>query len=421
MKSYEEVLSYLFGLERFGMVFGLENVLFILELLGNPQNKLRTIHVGGTNGKGSVTVLVSAMLEASGLKVGMYTSPHLISFTERIRVNGKMISEKEVVSLTQCIREKIEKREKGRFFTFFDFTTALAFEYFRRKGVDVAVVEVGLGGRLDSTNVITPMVSVITNVDYDHMDVLGNDIRSIAAEKAGIIKRGVPVVTGADNDALEVIEERARLLGSPVFVLGRDFSYHKLCDNTFDYYGIRRTLKGLQIGLEGDHQLINASLALCTVELLEMEGIAIEEERLKLALKSTKWEGRLETLRQSPLTIADGAHNMAGVRSLIRYLRRFDGKRKILVFGVLKDKEYEGMLKELAPFFDLIVLTRPKSERAVDPHLLKGVVREKAIVEEDLRGALHVAQQTANDDDVIIVTGSLYTVGEAKALMNEAC
>jgi dihydrofolate synthase/folylpolyglutamate synthase len=251
------------------------------------------------------------------------------------------------------------------------------------------------------------------------MDVLGKEITSIAREKAGIIKRGVPVVTGADGEALEVIEGIARALGSEAFVLGRDFSYRRLADRTFDYYGVGRTIEGVEIGLEGDHQIFNASLALCTLELLERAGFSASEERLREGLRRTRWEGRLETMRERPLVIADGAHNMGGIRSLLRYLSRFEGRRKVLVFGVLRDKEYEAMLKELKESFDLIVLTRPKAERAVEPSLLVGVAPEKSIVEEDLGSALRRALREAKDEDVVVITGSLYTVGEAKALMDE--
>lgn len=402
------------------MVFGLENILFILSTIGNPHEKIKTIHIGGTNGKGSVAYMISEILQSLGYNVGLYTSPHLCSFTERIRVKGQKIKEEEVVELTSYIKEKIEEKDKNRFFTFFDFTTALAFEYFHRKKVDIGVIEVGLGGRLDSTNVINPLVSVITNVDYDHMDVLGPTLFDIAKEKAGIIKAGVPVIAGSLKETVAIIEERAKALKSPLFLLDRDFSFKKVNQRHFDYFGPFKTLYGVEIGLEGDHQFTNASLALCVLELLERKGFSWEEGSIRKTLKEIKWEGRLEFIKKTPLVLLDGAHNIAGIQALSQYLKDYHGKkRKILVFGVLKDKEYGKMLEEIEKVVDFVILTRPKSQRAQDPALLKAYVKKEYLVEKDLKEAIKRAFDIAKEDDLIVITGSFYTVGEAKLLINE--
>jgi dihydrofolate synthase / folylpolyglutamate synthase len=281
MKGLADALEYLYGLEKFGIVFGLENIEWILHLLGNPEKRLKTVHVAGTNGKGSVASILSGILQEEGYRVGKYTSPHLLSFNERITVNGAEISEEDVVALTNEIRERVEGADKDRFFTFFDFTTAMAFTYFSRKGTDIAVIETGLGGRLDSTNVTWPLVSIITNVDYDHMDYLGRDLESIAREKAGIIKAGTPVVTGAEGVGLRVIEDAARDKGTPVYALGRDFAYRKTADRQMTYEGLGRKLERVDVSLRGDHQLANGALAFCASECLARSGFPVGESSMR--------------------------------------------------------------------------------------------------------------------------------------------
>ena len=210
VRKYEKTLKYLFGLEKFGMVFGLDNIRWLLNIIENPHNVFKTVHIAGTNGKGSTAAMLSHILKEGGFRVGKYTSPHLVSFTERITVNEEEITEEEVVELTEYIHNKTHEKDKDRFFTFFDFTTALAFEFFRRREVEIAIIETGLGGRFDSTNVVEPLVSVITNVDYDHMEQLGSRIEQIAGEKAGIIKKGIPVVTACEGPARDVIATSPR-------------------------------------------------------------------------------------------------------------------------------------------------------------------------------------------------------------------
>ncbi|OPY02334.1 MAG: Folylpolyglutamate synthase [Syntrophorhabdus sp. PtaB.Bin047] len=416
---YESTLEYLSGLERFGSVFGLENISLLLAAIGDPHRSLRTVHVAGTNGKGSVATMISCILNAAGYRVGKYTSPHLVSFTERITVNEEKVTEDEVASLTEYIRDRAHRNGSDPFYTYFDFTTALAFEHFRREKVDIAVVETGLGGRLDSTNVIEPLVTVITNVAFDHMKELGRTIGKIAGEKAGIIKKGTPLITGARGRALDVLAARARELTSPIHVLGKDFLCRKRGNRRFSYRGIGWDCDDIALNLEGDHQLSNAALALCAVELLTRAGFRIGEDHVRDALASVRWEGRLETVHERPLVILDGAHNLSGVRALTRFLRsRYRDRRKVLVFGVMRDKQYGRMLEAISGCVDLAILTQPKTERALEAENMRGFARDP-IVTKDTRSALRKARQLAGDRDLILVTGSLYTIGEAKRAVNE--
>ncbi|MBS1238647.1 MAG: FolC bifunctional protein, partial [Deltaproteobacteria bacterium] len=225
--KYEETLKYLFGLEKFGMIFGLDNIRWLLDIIENPHHFIKTVHIAGTNGKGSVATMLACILKEGGFRVGKYTSPHVVSFTERITVNEKAITEEQVVEIADYIHDRVIEKDKNRSFTFFDFTTALAFEYFRREKVDIAIIETGLGGRLDSTNVISPLLSIITNVAYDHIDQLGPSLEKIALEKAGIIKKGVPVVTACEGVSRQIVEDKTKELHCQTYILNQDFFYEK--------------------------------------------------------------------------------------------------------------------------------------------------------------------------------------------------
>jgi dihydrofolate synthase / folylpolyglutamate synthase len=419
MTGYSASLEYLYGLEKSGILFGLDNISALVGLLGNPQQQFSSIHVGGTNGKGSVVCMLSKILEKAGYRTGMYTSPHLVHFNERIRINGEAIGDKEVAELTDRIRGVAVQEKGAHSFSFFDFTTAMALLYFREKGVDWAIVEVGMGGRLDSTNVIRPVVSVITNVEMDHMEYLGESITQIAQEKAGIIKEGAPVVTGASGEALQVIRKKAGDK-SKVCVLGEDFSYIKADDQRLSYRGLEWDLKEVRIGLQGDHQLFNGAIVLCAAELLSQRGAALQPEKMEEALSSAQWPGRLEIAASDPVVLLDGAHNPHGARSLAAFLEtHYRDKRKILVFGAMKDKNWKEMLHLLSPLVDEIILTKPDMERAANPKLLAAAA-PAGIVRDNLRSALATAKEHAKKEDIIIVSGSLFIIGEAKTAINEA-
>ena len=417
--TYESSLKYLFGLEKFGMVFGLENVRRLLRAIGDPQRMIQTVHIAGTNGKGSVATMVTGILKKAVYRVGKYTSPHLVSFTERITVNEREISEEEVASLTEYIREQGRCGGDEPFYTFFDFTTAMALEHFRRQKVEIAVIETGLGGRLDSTNVIMPLVSVVTNVAFDHVDVLGGTLGKIATEKAGIIKKDIPVITGARGGALGVIERRARQLASPLHVLGKDILYAKTGNKRFSYKGITKEYHDVTVNLNGDHQLMNAALALCAIEVLFSAGFTVREQDMRDALGAITWQGRLEVLHERPLVLLDGAHNVSGARAVAAFLHSLcHYQKKVLVFGVMKDKAYRTMLETLGRFVDCTILTQPKINRALAPERMEGYAKN-AIVVRDIGNALKEAKMLAGEEDLILVTGSFCTIGEAKSAINE--
>jgi dihydrofolate synthase / folylpolyglutamate synthase len=422
MKGYSETLEYLYGLETFGIVFGLDAVTWILSLLGNPHQSFSSVHIAGTNGKGSVASMIAETLSRAGYRTGLYTSPHLTSFTERISVSGRQITEPEVVELTGQIKACVESDGSAHPFTFFDFTTALAFRYFKEKSVDIAIVETGLGGRLDSTNVLSPMVSVITNVDFDHEEYLGTTIESIAQEKAGIVKDRIPAVTGADGAALGIIRATCRERKAPLYALGEAFDYTRLADQVMSYRGVRSRFDELSVGLQGDHQLFNAALALCTLELLQEKGYAIREGAIREGVSRVRWPGRLELIRGRsgrPDVLLDGAHNPQGARALASFLRtHFSRTKKTLVFGVMKDKNYAGMLKELLPVAETAIVTKPNIGRAAEPELLTALA-PCAMVTGSVKEALKRAFEDEPDDRLVVVTGSFYTLGEAKKFLEQ--
>jgi dihydrofolate synthase/folylpolyglutamate synthase len=417
--KYEKTLEYLFGLEKFGMIFGLDNIRWLLDIVENPHYFIQTVHIAGTNGKGSVATMLTHILKEGGFKVGKYTSPHLVSFTERITVNEKEITEEEVADITEYIRGRVIEKDKNRPFTFFDFTTALAFEYFRREKVDIAVIETGLGGRLDSTNVILPLLSIITNIAYDHSDLLGSSLANIAFEKAGIIKQGVPVVSACEGISEKIIEDRAKELHCQAYTLNRDFSYEKTDDQRLAYRGISRNFGDVFVNLYGDHQLTNCALALCASEVLSSLGFFVQDDTILHALSRVTWQGRLEKVKEGPLVLLDAAHNPHGVHALSEFIQtHFRDKKKILVFGVMKDKEYEKMLEEIVPAMDTIILTKPNVERALSPYSMQSCL-DNAIITDNMRNALEKAKTMATEKDLILVTGSFYTIGEAKTIINE--
>ena len=423
--SYQETLSYLFGLQKFGIKFGLSNISRLLELVGNPHKTLKTVHIAGTNGKGSTAATIASIMKEAGYKVGLYTSPHLIDFTERIKINGKEIEEGEVVRLTEYIRSKVqdsEFKDELERITFFEFTTAMALIYFKEKEVDMAVMETGMGGRLDATNVIRPLVSVITNISVEHKEYLGDTIEAVASEKAGIIKDGVPILTGVDQPAaFQVIERICNEKRAPLYRLGRDFSFHRKGFNNFSYNGINESFDLLTLNLRGGHQFQNASLAVAAVEMLKNKGFLIPLEALIDGLGKVSWPGRLETISQSPMIILDGAHNPAGAEMLSRAIKEeLEFNRLYLVLGIMADKEVEGIISPLAPLAHEVILSRPQYERASRPSdLLPLAIRYNmnSRAFEHLREAIDYARSKAGSEDLIIISGSLFTVGEARGIL----
>jgi dihydrofolate synthase/folylpolyglutamate synthase len=419
MEELQKEIDFLYGLERFGMIFGLENVSALLELLGNPHLKLRAIHVAGTNGKGSVCAILDSILSRR-YKVGLYTSPHLHRLNERIKINGKEIGDEELLNLIRLLREKTEKAKRPERFTFFDFTTALAFFYFLKKEVDLAIVEVGLGGRLDSTNVIRPLVGVITNIGHDHMDVLGPTLRDIAREKAGIIKENTPIVCGEKKEEpLQVILEEASKKKAPLYLLGRDFHY-QYEDGLFSFFGRRLKLQGLRLGLLGRHQVENASLALEVIETLLELGFPVEEEHIRKGLEEARWPGRLELVESKPKVLMDGAHNPEGMRVLCEFLKEISFKKLHVIIGIMKDKSWKEMLQILLPFSQRVIAFRPQNPRSLEPETIIKVAKQMGIEGVEAKTpeeALRIAKEKADPEDLILITGSLFTVGEIRELL----
>jgi dihydrofolate synthase/folylpolyglutamate synthase len=418
--AYQQSLDYLYRLEKFGMIFGLTQVERILNAIGNPHKEIQAIHIGGTNGKGSTAAMMSSILQKEGYRVGLYTSPHLIRFTERIKVNGKEIEEEEVAALTEWMRKEVESAGVTPPFTFFDFTTAMALHYFNQKLVDLAILEVGLGGRLDSTNTVDPLISIITNIAKDHEEYLGKTIFKIAKEKAGIIKKGKPLITAATQpQVLRLFSKICQEKKSPYFRVGKEFRYARAGDEDFDYEGLDRKLWSIHLNLKGFHQILNATTALGAMEVLEDLGYRVSTEAMVEGLREVDWPGRLEMVSSSPRVILDGAHNPAGALALKESLKKeFQYQHLILLMGVMKDKDIRSMLHLLAPLADYIILTKPHTERAAPPSLLKkalGRSWKKAEIEEDMKKAIERGLSLTHEGDLLCITGSLYTVGEAKS------
>lgn len=418
--AYQQSLDYLYSLEKFGMIFGLTQMERILRAIGDPHKEIQAVHIGGTNGKGSTAAMIDSILQEEGYKVGLYTSPHLIRFSERIKVNGKEIEEEEVATLAGWMRRKIEASGITSPFTFFDFTTAMAFHYFKEKLVDLVVLEVGLGGRLDSTNVVDPLISVITNIDKDHEQYLGKTILKIAREKAGIIKRGRPLITAATQpQVLRLFSKICREKGSPFYRVGKEFRYIRAEDGDFHYEGLNRKLWGIRLNLRGFHQIINATTALGVMEVLEDLGYRVSTEAMVEGLRKVDWPGRLEMVSSSPRVILDGAHNPAGAFVLKESLKKeFQYRHLILLIGIMKDKDISSMIHLLAPLADHIILTQPSIERAAPPELLKkelGRNGKKAEIVGNFNEAIERGLSVMKEEDLFCITGSLYTVGEARA------
>jgi dihydrofolate synthase / folylpolyglutamate synthase len=418
MNSYSDILEKIYHL-RGGMIdLRLDRMRRVLAAFDHPEKRFPSLHIAGTNGKGSTAAMLHHVLSMAGYRSALYTSPHLVSFTERIRVGADEITEGEVVAMT----EEIEGRAAAVALTFFEFVTVMAFVYFARQNVDVAVVEVGLGGRLDATNVVSPMVSAITTLSVDHQAYLGADVFSIAREKAGIIKTGVPVVCGRmPEDVAQLIKAIAEQRGSAAFFLGTDFGFSLKNEGVFDYRGIKQHFLNLTLGLRGRHQRANAAVALAALELAR-ERFPCGDQALRKGLATVRWPGRLEVMLARPTVILDGAHNSEGVQALIDEIRDFPPGRKVkLLFGAMADKEWDLMVGALSQVVDEIVFTRVAMARSAEPEkLAEGLKRRlphRAI--RDSRTALRVLVDESGPEDIIVVAGSLYLLGEIRPMLEQ--
>ncbi len=406
----------MYGFRRFGIKLGLATIRKILTNLGNPQRQYACIHVAGTNGKGSVASSLATILRRAGYKTGLYTSPHLVRFNERIQINNRQISNRNVLAAYNAVRQV---HHGSREPTFFEFATAMALFEFGRQRVDWAVIETGMGGRLDATNVIQPALSIITNISLEHREYLGHTLEQIATEKAGIIKYRKPVLTAVrQKNALGVIARIAAAKKAPLYRLGRDFRIRRTPSGMFSYYGLKNTWSGLQTALRGSHQADNAALVLAACELINARGGGLKPADIRSGLRTTNWPGRLETVSTEPLIILDGAHNLAAARNLARYLSsQVSGLQLTLVIGILDDKPYKMMLKILLPCASRVVLTRARTARALDPLKLQEVADQlgaNSVVNPDVDLAVQHAIEACPRDGAVCIAGSLYVVGEAK-------
>jgi len=414
---YNQCLQNMFALRRFGIKLGLDTIRAILNGLDNPQNKFLSIHIAGTNGKGSIASALSSIFNKAGYCVGLYTSPHLVKFNERIRIKGVPISDMEVLNAYEAVKDVFAGDREP---TFFEYTTAMAFHEFARSKVDWAIVETGMGGRLDATNILKPRLSIISNISLEHRQYLGNTIAEITAEKGGIIKQGIPVVTGVkQKEAIEVLKNIAQKQEAPLFRLGEHFRVRKnKGSNTFSYVGTGSTWENMKAGLQGNHQIENAALALAACEILNRHDTNFNIEQIKEGLVKTDWPGRMEVVSQTPYVILDGAHNLMAARKLAKFISENLAKNKTtLLIGILNDKPYKGMLKPLLPLCRRVILTKPTINRALEPEILhkfaKDFVEDIEIIP-SVKDAFFYAMETVSSDEAICVAGSLYVVGEVK-------
>jgi len=418
--NYNEALKYIEGTLKFGSILGLERIGTLLDLLGNPEKKLKFVHVAGTNGKGSTVAFLSSILIEAGYRVGMYTSPGLHRFNDRIRVNNHDIADESLAEITGVVKEKIDWMisENMESPTEFEIVTAIAFLYYLEMNCDIVVLEVGLGGRLDSTNIIpAPLVSIITTIDYDHMDILGNTLAEIAHEKAGILKRGTELVLyPQQNEADKVITKTVEELEIKVHKV----SFENIEILAHDEYkqSFKKEGEVYTIGILGEHQIKNAATAMEAVKILRRKGFIIDDNQLKNGLSTARWPGRFEILSHKPLYVADGAHNLQGVEVLAENLRKyFAGKRIIFIMGVLRDKKYEEMVNKVLPLADFFIAVTPDNTRALKAEELKEVIVKsggKCIVADSVSDAIKLALDKAGDDKVICSFGSLYYISEVR-------
>ncbi len=421
MHTIEDNLKYLYGLKNTGIKLGLDRIKWLVSLLNNPHTYYPSIIVGGTNGKGSTSSMIESVLRHSGLKTGLLTSPHLERFNERIKIDGQEISDRELSALISALHNSVKGLSSEASPSFFEFTTVMAFQHFKKSKVKAAVLEVGMGGRLDAVNVVTPHVSVITNVSKDHEKALGNSLKDIALEKAGIIKPGVPVVCGAEaRTAAKVIDAVSYKKKTDLYQFDRDFSVTLASDGSFDYESKFNTFTGLRTGLFGAHQVKNAACALAAIELMQKKGFVISEQAIREGLANAFWPGRFELISEEPMVVLDCAHNPAAAITLADSLKSLEYENLILVLGVMKDKALDEILKWLVPLASRVIVTKPDIERAIEPEDLERMIAPfgvETLLTERVESAVDIAKNVASPRDLVCVAGSLFTVGEARTAL----
>jgi len=418
--TYNQCLDAMYALRRFGIKLDLDVIGGIFRGLGDPQDRLDFVHIAGTNGKGSIAASLATILQQAGYRVGLFTSPHLVRFNERIRVNSRQISNDHLIDAYMAVSQAHRGKREA---TFFEITTAMALYEFTREKIDLAVIETGMGGRLDATNIIRPLVTIISNISIEHRQYLGNTLVEIAAEKAGIIKTAVPVVTAVrQNKAIAVIEKTASERSAPCYRLGQAFRIRRCQNDRFNYYGLDYTWRELRTNLAGDQQPENAALAMAACELLNRQQKTITESHVRQGLQNVDWPARLDVISTDPYILLDGAHNLAAARKLAKFLStRLSDRSITLVIGILDDKPYRAMLAILAPLATRVIVTRASIDRALPPETLSktaGIYSRNIVIQPDVAAAVRYAVTTIGKHDAIVVAGSLYVVGEAMAYLN---
>jgi dihydrofolate synthase/folylpolyglutamate synthase len=413
--TYAETLAHIYALGRFGIKPGLARIEKLLAELGNPQLRFAAVHVVGTNGKGSTAACLSSILSTGGYRTGLFTSPHLISFTERIRIDGAEIEESAVARLAERVLAAAPPES-----TFFEIVTALAALHFAEQGVEIAVFEAGMGGRLDATNAFNGALCVLTPVSLDHTDYLGREIAEIALEKVGICKPGTPVVCARQlPDAARVVARHAAEIGAPLYRCGEEFDAWWQ-EGKLSYRGLKLELEGMSAGLPGRYQSGNAALALAAAELLSGAGFPVPPQALSAGIECARWPGRMEIFPGKPRVLLDGAHNPAGALALAEALAEIPRGRLLMVVGVMGDKELSGILSPLLPLADCVFAVAPAIERALPAAQLADFCRQAGVearVAGTVAQGIALARAAADACDLIVVCGSLFTVGEARSIL----
>ena len=417
--DFRESLEFLYGLQRFGIKLGLENTRTLLERAGTPQQHFLCVHVAGTNGKGSTAAFLAAILQAAGYRVGLYTSPHLQSFCERIRINGTAISEAEIATLTNRLRTLSAEIPV----TFFEFTTVMALSAFAEHKIDIAILETGLGGRLDATNAVTADLSLITPISLDHQEHLGTTLEAIAGEKAGIIKEGVPVICSEQGEEVfAVVHRQAATRHAPLLCAGRDFSVTMNDSGGFDYQdNDDHHLQALESRLPGDHQPHNAALAITAAYRLRQQGMNINDAAIRQGLTQVYWPGRLEWWGGKRQILLDGAHNAAGATVLAAYLSSLNAPALHWLVGVKNDKNFHEILAAILPLTTRVYAVAPPEVKATEPEKLVTVARMSNVpaqVFASVAEGLQAARGACQPHDIILVAGSLFLVGAVRELLS---
>lgn len=430
--NYEETLYWLYNIKRYGAERSLEPIRHLLELLGTPQDGMRFVHVTGTNGKGSTSAMIASILRAEDYRVGLFTSPHLERFTERIKVDDCEIEEQKVAELGSRIRslvEKMAKYEEPLYLRFFDIVTAMALLHFHESGVDIGVLEVGIGGKLDATNVVNADVSVITNVGLEHEEFLGTTLLEIADKKAGIIKPGGILVTATrENSVYDLLKDRCKQVGSKIFRVNGHISYKKLSSSIdvqrLDISGIQHRYTDLEIPLLGEHQLRNAATAVGAIEALNLQGVCTSPQSIANGLSYVKWEGRLEVVQRNPMVVVDAAKDQKAAKALSKALKsEFNYDKMIIVVSISQDKNIPQMISNLSKVGDLFIVTNHGvMGRAADPSVIAEELNKNGrpyYVIPNVEEAIERAIENASSEDLICVTGSVFLVGKVRNLLHE--